>query len=336
MRLIICLFLVTVSSVSYGREPVFSKAETTTTGCTLYTKEYSNSTNYEWSGKCVNGMLEGNGFIKYVTGEGNRRAYFQTFNNGQPVSPYYTIDSATGGSVSIGRQSPNYSSVSQSECQADPQCNELLKLALSSNKPPPPPKTEKAISVATKEPVTKGKVAAKGKGKAVSNLSIINLCLESNCYLQFVHYAFDEDPTYEVPEFFRRTNGTAASVTYVIKKCNIGWTASVGAGTYDSRRQQGVLNCGASTAKAAMEAAFSECSKRLGVNCKSEEIITFQYAYWDGSDYEDPNPEYAAKRKGEVSSIGGSDGGGCLIRDHDIRTCDEDIRPLVRSLGIAN
>ncbi len=365
MKLTTPLLLLFTTQLTQANEQVFLK---TKEGCSVMLEVITKVDSVSWSGKCVAGKLEGIGVTTYLNGS-NKISFIEEYMEGVRAYPY-VVDQSGAIRISGG---PDTKYIPMSTCQKLDECTALYDFAKKSKKNTSlnnrigkriesfgtnsilsvigggklvrkpheygysmdfdysgVPPLEPMSSTPRSSPPNSGT----NKSTASSNLSIINLCMRgSTCQMQFLHYEMGEDPQVITPNYYSRTNGSLATVNYLVKTCSIGWTANVMSSNQTPYTTASALICGASSAQRALQAGFEECSNKGNFDCKTASIIQVQWGYWDGTYLADPNPEYEIKQKGSPSSIGGHGGGGCGIYDQDLISCDK-YREVLRSAGV--
>lgn len=296
----------------------------TTEGCTAYLAkqfvERPEFLGFSWNGRCVNGKIHGVGrsYVKTTT-DSEKDPDWSEYDKGRPKSPYWVIKPMG----QISTEEKGLQTYSQSECVKIPACKSILKKAMEYGE------AQDTVNLL-------GKNKPSQPSQKTSQLSIMTLCFRgAACGLHFVHYENGQDPTTLTPQYFARTNGSSVTANYKVKDCPIGWTANVGGAIQSTERNAHAMICGASTREGALKSGFEECKKEGGFDCKTAEIIDVQWAYWDGSYYSDPNPEYEAKLKGSPNSIGGTGGGACRLYDQNLISCDK-YRDILKSIGVGH
>ncbi|WP_146024518.1 MULTISPECIES: hypothetical protein [unclassified Pseudomonas] len=312
----------------------FAQADTllkTKEGCAIVLNDGEDFDGASWSGKCKNGKIDGVGRLQmksrgssdYDTEE------WAEYKDGRWAFPEVSLN-AIGAAIN----KPTRSLLNLEECKSNPKCRIVLQAALEGGlKPSDPSISLEMPAVASSE--AGNAVSHKKNTKApASHLSIVNICHQgAACGRQFLHYENGQDPLIITPGYFSRTNGSIVTLSYVIKECNVGWTATVGSFNQNPERQANAMVCGAISAERALTAVFEECNKNASFNCKTASIVDMQWAFWDGSYPADPNPEYEMKSKGSPSSVGGVGGGGCRVYDQDLISCEK-YKSIVRSVGV--
>lgn len=370
MKIALLLLVLLGMQEAQANEAEFVK---TKEGCSVMLEVITIVDSVSWSGKCVDGRIEGVGIATYV--KGNKKiSFIEEYMGGVRAYPYI-VDKSGAIRLSGGTEA-RY--VTMELCKKLDECSALYDYAVKSKRLASLDNRigkdiegfgrDTSLSVigggkvvytqypqggysfdfdysgvqataAPPEPSPKSAVAPgrSTKGEPSSHLSVISLCADNGvCGNTFVHYENGQDPQVIVPGYYARTNGSVYTVpNYVIKDCTVGWTANVGGINPTSGQKASAIICGAVSAERALTAGFEKCNENGSFNCKTAPIIDVQWAYWDGSYPADPNPEYEMKSKGSNSSIGGVGGGGCRLYDQNLISCEE-YKSILRSVGVGH